>query len=114
MIWTVAKKLLEVTRPVNLHPDIKNNRWTWYFLGSGTLKKLGPKYGVQKAGRKKQGRCYSKREDAAERLLLLINNDPVFCTLLFAPHILDPVFFQVRQPTLFFKAKIVGADWLGE
>ena len=29
------------------------------FLGSGTLKKQGPKYGVQKAGCKKQGHCYS-------------------------------------------------------
>ena len=28
------------TCPVNLHPDIKNIRWTWYFLGSGTLKKI--------------------------------------------------------------------------
>jgi hypothetical protein len=27
-------------------------------------KKLGPKYGVQKAGCKKQGHCYSKREEA--------------------------------------------------
>ena len=35
------------------------------FLGSGTLKKQGPKYGVQKAGCKKQGHCYSKREEAA-------------------------------------------------
>ena len=24
--------------------------------------------------------------------LFLNNNDPVFCTLLFAPHILDPIF----------------------
>ena len=35
------------------------------FLGSGTFKKQGPKYGVQKAGCKKQGHCYSKREEAA-------------------------------------------------
>ena len=34
-------------------------------LGSGTLKKQGPKYGVQKAGCKKQGHCYSKIEEAA-------------------------------------------------
>ena len=35
------------------------------FLGSGTLKKSGTKYGVQKAGYKKQGHCYSKNEEAA-------------------------------------------------
>ena len=57
------------------------------FLGSWTLKKLGPKYGVQKAGCKKEGDCYSKREEAAWTFLFLSNNDPVFCTLLFAPHI---------------------------
>ena len=34
-------------------------------LGPGTSKKLGPKYRVQKAGCKKQGHCYSKREEAA-------------------------------------------------
>ena len=38
------------------------------FLGSGTLKK-GAKYGVQKAGCKKQGHSYSKREEAAWPLL---------------------------------------------
>ena len=59
--------------------------------------------GCKKQGAKKQGRCYSKREEAAKPLLFLINNDPVFCTLLFAPHILD-------KSTLFFKTKIVGAD----
>ena len=49
---------------------------------------------VQNMGCKKQdakkGHCYSKREEAAWLLLFLNNNDPVFCTLLFATHILDP------------------------
>ena len=44
------------SRPINMHPDI--------FLGSGTFKKPGPKSGVQKAGLKKQGHCYSKRQKA--------------------------------------------------
>ena len=48
------------------------------FLGSGTLKKQGPKYGVQKAGCKKQGHCYSKREEAAALFVFLNNNDFVF------------------------------------
>ena len=43
------------------------------FLGSGTLKKMGAKYGVQKAGCEKQGHCYSKREDAAGPLLFVNN-----------------------------------------
>ena len=33
---------------------------------------------LKKAGRKKQGHCYSKREEAAWPLLFLNNNDPVF------------------------------------
>jgi len=54
--------------------------------------KKGPKYGLQKAGCKKQGQCYSKREEAR----------------------LDLIFFQGHKPTNFFKTKIVGADQLGE
>ena len=38
----------------------------------------------KKQGTKKQGYCYSKREEAAWSLFFL--NDPVFCTLLFATH----------------------------
>ena len=59
------------------------------FLGSGTLKKQGPKYGVQKAGCKKQGHCYSKREEAAWSFLSLSNNDPIF---------LHPNFLKVPDP----------------
>ena len=44
--------------------------------------KKGPEYGLQKAGCKKQGRCYP--EAAAWPLLFLNYNDPVFfCTLFF-------------------------------
>ena len=50
---------------------------------------------LKEAGCKKQGHCYSKREEAAWPLLFLNNNDLVFCTLLFAPHILNPVIFKV-------------------
>ena len=52
---------------------------------------------MQKAGCKKQGHCYSKREDISMPLLFLNNNDPVFCTLLFATHIVD-LFFKVPDP----------------
>ena len=49
--------------------------------------------GFKKQGVKKQGNCYSKREEARLPLLFLPNND----TLLFATHILDP-FFKVPDP----------------
>ena len=52
------------------------------------LKKV-PKYGLQKAGCKKQGHYYSRREYVRLPLLCLNINDPVFCTLLLATHILD-------------------------
>ena len=46
--------------------------------------------GCKKQGAKKQGHCYSKREEAAWPLLFLNNNEPdLFFTLLFATHILD-------------------------
>ena len=61
-------------------------------------------------GCKKQGHRYSKREEAAWSFLFLNNNDPVFCTLIFAPHILDPIFFQGHKPTHVIKTRIVGAD----
>ena len=51
---------------------------------------------LKKAGSKKQGHCYSKREEAAWPLLFLNNNDLVSCTLLFAPHILDPIFLKFQ------------------
>ena len=59
-------------------------------------KKPGPKYGVQKAGCKKQGQCYSKREKARLSLLFLNNNDPAFCTLLFATYFFGPFFLSFR------------------
>ena len=40
--------------------------------------------GCKNQGAKNQGQCYSKKEEAAWSLLFLNNNDPVFCTLLFA------------------------------
>ena len=61
-------------------------------------------------GCKKRGHCYSKRKEAAWPLLFLNNNDPVFCTLFFATHILDLIFFQGHKLTPVFKTRIVGAD----
>ena len=56
------------------------------------LKKKVQKIGCKKQGAKKQGHCYSKREEAAWPLLFLNNNDPVFCTLLFATYFFGPFF----------------------
>ena len=38
---------------------------------------------LKKAGCKKQGHCYSKKEEAAWPLLFLNNIDLVFCNLFF-------------------------------
>ena len=46
---------------------------------------------------------YSKREETAWSLLFLNNNDPVFCTLLFATHSLDLIFFRVTNRPMFSK-----------
>jgi hypothetical protein len=40
------------------------------FLGSGTLKKKIQNMGCKKQGAKKQGHCYSKREETAWPLLV--------------------------------------------
>ena len=53
---------------------------------------------LKKAGCKKQGHCYSKREEAAWPLLFLNNNDPVFCTLLFSGPYFGLDFFKVPDP----------------
>ena len=89
------------TRPVNLHPLFLFLK-TWVSLWP--WKKPGPKYGLQKAGRRKQ---------AAWPLLFLNNNDPVFFTLLFSGPYLGTDFFQGHKPTHVFKTRILGADWLG-
>ena len=66
--------------------------------------------GCEKQGAKKQGHCYSKREEAAWPFLFLINKDPVFCTLLFSGPYFAPDFFQGHKPTHVFKTRKMGAD----
>ena len=58
---------------------------------------------LKKAGSKKQGHCYSKREEAAWHLLFLNNNDPVFFTFLFIGPYLGPDFFKVTNRPMFSK-----------
>ena len=62
--------------------------------------------GCRKQGGKKQGHCYSKREEAACPLLFWNNNDLVFCTLLFATHILD--FFLKFQTLKKYQADLIN------
>ena len=50
----------------------------------------------KKQGAKKQGDCFSKREEARLPFLFLNNNDPGFCKLVFATNILDP-FLKVQD-----------------
>ena len=61
-------------------------------------------------GYKKQGHCYSKREEAAWSLLFLNINDPVFWHPAFCNPFFAPNYFQGHKPTHVFKTKIVGAD----
>ena len=65
---------------------------------------------LKKAVPKKQGQCYSKREDAAWPFFFLNNNDPVFCNQLFSGPYFGPDFFQGHKPTHVFKTRIMGAD----
>ena len=65
---------------------------------------------LKKTGSKKQGLCYSKREEAASPLLFLNNKDPVFFTLLFLGPYFGPDIFQGHKPIYVFKTRIVGAD----
>ena len=62
--------------------------------------KLSRKYGVQKAGYRKQGHHYSKWEEARLFLVFFNNNDPVVCSANFAPcflHHIGPNFFKVPE-----------------
>ena len=63
---------------------------TW--VGLWTWKKV-QNMGCKKQGAKKQGHCYSKREEAAWSFLFLNYNDPVF---------LHPAFFRSIFCTWFF------------
>jgi hypothetical protein len=64
---------------------------------------------LKKAGSKKQGHCYSKREEAARLLLFLNNNDPIFFSpCFFQVHILDLIFFSGSQTDPCFQNKNSG------
>ena len=86
------------------HDCIKS---TWYFLWSGTY---GWKYGVQKTG---SGLFFVIQKEKRQSGLFSfwITMTLVFCTLLFSKSKV-PDFFQGHKPTLVFKTRIVGADWL--
>ena len=98
-----------VHRPVNLHP-------LFLFWKNGLVcdpeKKSGPKSGMQKAGCKKQGHCYSKREEAAALFSFWI-----IMTLFFAPCFLHPIFltwfFSGSQTDPCFQNKNSGCKLTG-
>ena len=98
--------------PSQSAPTILKCQVDLIFFRLWNFKKKVQKNRLQKAGCKKQGHCYSKREETAWPFLFLNNIDPVFCTLLFAPHILDPVFFRVSYRPMFSKQEWwVQIDW---
>ena len=67
-------------------------RLTWYFFRVWNFKKRFQNMGLQKAGCKKQGHCYSKREETRLPLLFLNNNDLGF---------LHPAFFKKHGARFF-------------
>ena len=73
---------------------------------------MGPKYGVQKAGCKKQGHCCSKREEARLPLLFLITMTLFFAICFFQVHILGLIFIRVTNRPMFSKQEYwVQIDW---
>jgi hypothetical protein len=66
-IVRVAESICTHYSKLSGQPDI--------FLGSGTLKKLGTLLFAKSRVQKKQGHCYSKREETRLPLLFLNNND---------------------------------------
>ena len=61
-----------------------------------TLKKIRSKIWDAKSRVQKTGSLLFQKRRGQLPLLFLNNNDLVFCTLLFAPHILDPVFLKFQ------------------
>ena len=95
---------------VNLHP-------LFLFWKHGSVcdpeKKLGPKYGVQKAGCKKTGSLFFKKKRGQTAFSLFwITMTLFFCTLLFATHILD-LFISGSQIDPCFQNKNSGCRLTG-
>ena len=69
---------------------------------------------LKKAGCKKRGQCYSKREEAAWPLLFLNNNDPVFLQPAFFRYIFWTWFFSGLQTDPCFQNKNSGCRLTGQ
>ena len=111
MIRPFLSLFFEHNRPVNLHPDI---RWTWYFLGSGTLKniRLHQPYFFRlwtiflcNSKEKRPGYLFSFW--ITKKSWLYFHS--ISCTPYFGPYI-----FQGCKPTHVFKYRIVGANSVGD
>ena len=81
---SIAQSLCTHYSSLSGRPDI--------FLGSGTLKNQVQNMDLKKARSKKQGHCYSKREEATLLLFVLNNNNPAFSDPYFGP------FFKSSRP----------------
>ena len=65
------------------------------FLGSGTLKKSGPKYGPEKSREQETGSLLFKKRRGQAASSLLKKNHTVFCSLLFSGPDFGPDFYKV-------------------
>ena len=99
--------------PVNLHPDIKFVRPTWYFFRVLNFQKIRYPVFCQKARCKNQGHCYSKREKTRLPLPFWITMTRFFATCFLTKNWV-PHFFQGLKPTPLFITRIKGRDWLGD
>ena len=86
---SIAQSLCTHYSSLSGRPDIS--------LGSGTLKKSGPKYEPEKSREQKTGTLLFKKEEAAWPLLFLNQNDPVFSPCFIQVHVLDLIFFRATN-----------------
>ena len=83
------------------------------FLGSGTFKKSGTLLFAKSRVQKNRVIVIQKEKRPGCLFSFWITKTLVFYTLLFSKSRV-PNFFQGHKPTLVFKTRIVGADWLGD
>ena len=83
------------------------------FLGSGTFKKLGTLLFAKSRVQKNRVIVIQRENRPGCLFSFWITMTLVFYTLLFSKSWV-PDFFQGHKPTLVFKTRIVGADWLGD
>ena len=88
-------RLLTVAQSICTHCFSLSGLSAWSIFMVWKFKKRGPKYELQKSGCKKHsGSSLFKKRRSKAASSVFDSNSPVFCTLLFATHILDIFFFS--------------------